>query len=300
MKATVCAAASRYSSLIALINNSRILISSSVDNSILHSIQLDSAFASRCKFLEWFPNRNSLKVSNDSNPSTLRLLVADDDRIQVYDAADAQWSASISGASKNAGKIVNVEFGNTPDEVLVFSDFGVKATLWSLVSRRGVEFRDPKLSTRGHCLRPLTGHLAMLMRETVHDTLIVVAPKTNELIGSFVLATTDAQGIKWSPDGRWISTWDAASAGYAVLLYTADGHLFKTFYGWQSLDRPSLGVRNVEWDPSGRFVAIGSNDNDITLLSSDKVKQLPMLRNFIGAPMLTQCSFHNWLYSSTP
>lgn len=198
-------------------------------------------------------------------------MIADEDTIHVYDTGDAHWHAEIRGASTNTGRITNVEFGHTADEVLVFSDFGVKATIWSLNTSRGVEVRDPKFPSCGHSFRPESGHLAILTRPISRDVVMILAPFTRELVHSFTLATVDAQGLKWSPDGRWLATWDASSAGFAIYVYTADGCLFTRYTGGQNADCVGLGVRSMEWDPSGKYLIAGSHGNEITLLDAKTV-----------------------------
>ena len=213
----------------------------------------------------------TLPSHDDAAFASVRLLLASDDKVHVLDASDPKWHATINHASGDAGRLANVDFGSTSDEILVFSDFGIRVTIWSLLTSRGVEIKDPKFSTRGYSFRPRTGHLAILTRETTKDVVMVLAPGTRELVHSFALGTVDAQGLKWSPDGRWLVTWEVASAGYNVLLYTPDGHLYTTYSGGQDLDHPGLGVRNVEWDPSGRFLAVASYENHVTLLSTTTV-----------------------------
>ena len=164
-----------------------------------------------------------------------------------------------------------MEFGFTKDEVIVFSDFGLKVTIWSLLTNRGVEVRDPKNSSCGHSFRPSSGHLAILVRETMRDVVMVLSPVTRRVENTFSLTTVDAQGLEWSPDGNWLVAWEAASAGCHVLVYTADGYLFKNYFAGQSPDTPGLGVRTVEWSFSGKFLAVTNCDNQVHLLAARSV-----------------------------
>ena len=175
-----------------------------------------------------------------------------------------------------------MEFGQNLDEVLVFSDFGLKLMIWSLITtstNRGVEIHDPKFANGGHSIRPSTGHLAILTRPETHDVIVLLAPRTHELVKSFISQTVDAQGLKWSPDGRWLTTWEAARMGYTVLIYTADGHMFKSYHGGQDGDKIGLGISCVEWDPIGNYLAIGSCDGCVTLLRKSTVSILLRLTN---------------------
>ncbi len=209
--------------------------------------------------------------SQKHNEKANRILLANADTILIFDADDSQWRAEISGAAGNLDKIANVEFGYSPDEVLVFSDFGVKFTIWSLVTNRGVEIRDPKTLLHGYDYRPQTGHLALLTRPTAHDTVMLLNPGSRDLFRTFDPPMVEAQGLKWSPDGRWLTVWDTTSSGYKALIYTADGHLFKTYGGGQDAHNIGLGVKSSSWSPSAEFLAIGDYNERVTLLAKNTV-----------------------------
>ncbi|MCJ1408361.1 hypothetical protein MMC19_002436 [Ptychographa xylographoides] len=273
---TSTASACPHAPIVATIYRSHLLLRSSHDGTVLHSAQLDTHFVAGCTRLRWFHTK--LRAPS-VRLAPLRILLADDDTIHVYDVDDTQWHVVIKGASSSTGRVANVEFGHTQDEVIVFSDFGLKATVWSLLTSRGVEVRDPKLPSGGHCFRPNTGHLAILTRETAKDVVLMLKPGTRELEKSFTLGTVDAQGLEWSPDGRWLVTWEAASAGTAVFIYTADGHLYKTYHGGQDVDTPGLGVRTLEWDCHGRYLAVGDHNDRVTLLSATDFQSRAILHH---------------------
>lgn len=199
------------------------------------------------------------------------MLLANEDTILIFDANDAQWQAEISGAASNLDAIANVSFGYSPDEVLVFSDFRVKVTIWSLITNRGVEIRDPKTTLHGYDYRSNTGHLAILTRSTAHDTVMLLNPGSHDLFNTFDPATVEAQGLRWSPDGQWLAVWDATSSGYKVLIYTADGHLFKTYRGGQDAHNIGLGVKSSKWSPETELLAIGDYNERVTLLGKNTV-----------------------------
>ena len=190
----------------------------------------------------------------------------------MYEVDNHQWKATINGASSSLEKIANVVFGTDEDEVMVFYDFGVKVTMWSLITRRGAEIRDPKPG-RSYDYRPGTGHLAILTRAGAHDTLMLLSPGTHQVFQSAELPTVDAQGVKWSPDGRWLVIWDAASSGYRVAIYTTDGHLFRTYEGGQTSDNIGLGVKSVAWHPNTAFLAVGDYEEHVTLLGQNIVSR---------------------------
>ena len=197
-------------------------------------------------------------------------MLANDEVVRVYEVDNSQWKAVINGAASGLVEIANVVFGSNEDEVLVFSDFGVKVTIWSLINSRGAEIRDPKPG-ESYGYRPTTGHLAILTRESAHDTLMLLPPGAHQASQSIELPTTDAQGVKWSPDGRWLAIWDAASSGFRVLIYMADGHLFRTYEGGQTSENIGLGIKSLAWHPDAAFLVVGDCEDHATLLAKNTV-----------------------------
>ena len=198
-----------------------------------------------------------------------RILLADDDAVRIYDIHDPTWHATIEKAAGAYGRIVEVAFGHTADEVVVLSDFGVKLTIWSLLTSRGVEIRDPKHLAKCYHNRPRKGHLAILTRPATHDILMLLEPRSHELVRSVEMPTIDAHEVTWSSDGNWIAIMDTASSGYKVLIYTADGNLYKTISDCATNIDISLGVKSMQWNPSTGTLAIGDNNDSVTIFSKN-------------------------------
>jgi WD40 repeat protein len=183
------------------------------------------------------------------------------------------------------GKNVHVEFGATEDEVLVWTDFTACVKIWCLRTGRVVEIRDPKFpgkDGKGWGYRPAddTGSrsgrgrvLALLCRASGTDILLLLAPQTYKVLNRVELPTTDAAGLRWSRDGRWLAIWDAASAGYKLCIYTADGHLYRTIIREASEDASEwevegLGIKSLEWVPGHERLAVGGWDRRVRILST--------------------------------
>lgn len=195
--------------------------------------------------------------------------------MHTYDANGAQQHVRISNLAGHSGSLADVQFGSTEDQILIFSDFGLKVTLLTISTRRGIELKAPKQTTPCYGYRPRSGHLALLTRPSLHDVLLYLNPDGSGPVVPMEMPTVDAQGILWSPDGQWLALWDAASAGYKVLILTADGHLYKTYNGGQDADSLSLGAKTLKWSPSGEILAIGDFDNRVILLKSNTVCGCP-------------------------
>jgi WD40 repeat protein len=215
------------------------------------------------------------------------VLIADDTNIQVWDVNDPAWTATIAKAGEEV-KMTSVEFGQNGDEVVAFSDSNLRVSIWNLTSGKCVKIRDPKFTTKGHGWRPRTGHLALLARPAAQDIIMVHAPTSYQIINQNVLPNFDAQGLKWSPDGRWIAVWDAASRGFSLDIYTPDGHLYRNCSRKPEQDVDGLGVKTVEWSSLGDILAVGDFDNKITLLSHLTVGSLCQQASLLP----TLLSFH--------
>ena len=271
--------------LIATLQQSRLIISSSHNREVIRKFPLPQDFIQRCRFLRWYTSNDlTEKATKEQGHGHCeqpgRILLADDDTVRVYDINDPTWLAVIDKAASNLGRIVEIAFGRTLNEVLIFSDCGVKLTIWSLLTSRGVEIRDPKYSVKCYQHRPRTGHLAVLTRPAAQDILMLLQPGSHELVKSVEMPTIDAQEVAWNPDGNWLVVRDAASSGYKVLIYTADGHLYKTISGGRNDVDLSLGVKCMQWSPSARTLAIGDNDGSITIFSMNNASPSTAVKVF--------------------
>lgn len=253
------------------------LVISSYTCTTFRSIALPSGFAARCRFIRWFGHGNkrteAYKQQGNGQIRWLcyRILLADDDSVRVYDTDEPTWSAVLERVASGLGRIADVTFGHNPNDILVFSDFGVKLTLWSLITCRGVEIRDPKNMMHCYSYRARSGHMAVLTRPAAQDVLMLLNPGNHELITSIELPTVDAQEVSWSPDGCWLVVRDAASSGHKVLIYTADGHLFRTYTGTGDDDNIGMGIKRLAWSPLSMHLALGDYNDIVTILSNNTV-----------------------------
>ncbi|KZF24017.1 WD40 repeat-like protein [Xylona heveae TC161] len=265
-KASHHAVPSPDGTLIACISNQSLIIRSTNNSEVHRAITLAPQFATRINLSKWSP----LPDSKTDSPKSYnhRIFLADTATVRLWDTDDENWTAVINNAGGSLGKIANVEFGRDSNEILVFTEFGIKLTVWFLDTGRNVEITDPKFATKGFDHRPSTGHFALLTRPAAHDVVTLHEPGNYSLLKSFLVSTIDAQGLKWSPCGRWIAIWDTPSSGYKVMIYTSEGHLFRTYAGPSGDDSINLGVKSVDWTPCGKYLAIGGYDSKVTMLKS--------------------------------
>jgi hypothetical protein len=116
--------------------------------------------------------------------------------------------------------------------------------------------------------------LALLTRTGGKDVISVHAKDTLDVTRSWWPETIDAQGLCWSSDGRWLVIWESSSQGHRILVYTADGHLFKTWHGPIPTSEEDTdiglgaGIKLFDWSRNGALVAVGDYSRRVTILSA--------------------------------
>ena len=237
---------------------------------------------STAKFLKISEDRTSveeIRAWNDGEVdenSSRHLLCANDDRISAWQLQPFKPLAQIEGVDPS---ILGVDFGSCKKEITVFHAWNTKLTIFSLDTGHSNVIKAPKFSHgHGFGYRPRTGQFAIILKPETADLLTIHETRSYQIINHANIPTVDAQGLKWSPDGKWIAVWEAASAGTKVLIFTADGHHFRTYTGPPDLDDSyDLGVRCIEWSPyveskgASEYLTVGKVDGTVDILRSKTV-----------------------------
>ncbi|KAF2231388.1 WD40 repeat-like protein, partial [Viridothelium virens] len=263
---------------IASLTSSQLHIRSSRSLSLTRSFSLHSSLGAGSR-----PSSRTALLLRWSSTSK-RILVASAESICVYSLLDSKWRAHVSNGSGSMGRIINAEFGSDDDEVLMWTEFGASLTVWDLRTGKSIEIRDPKFHNScdinngeegyGSAYKPERPRnisiFASLSRVGPRDILSIHAAQTYEVISSATLPSIDAKGLKWSPDGRWLTIWEAPSQGMRIWIYTADGHLFRSYTpnNAKDLEVAELGICSLEWSPSGEWLALGGFERRVTLLNT--------------------------------
>ncbi|ROT35868.1 WD40 domain-containing protein [Sodiomyces alkalinus F11] len=224
------------------------------------------------------------------SPTSSRLLVALADQVHVFSALDDGFRATIRLPASGTSKPTLVQFGASDTEVCVCFQFGRTFTVFNLVSSKSVEISNPKFhhassAPRGFAFRPGSRHLALMTRATGKDVVSIHHPVTRDVERSWHPDTIDAQGLVWTPDGRWLVIWESASQGRKVLFYTPDGHLFKVWSGPSGFlaDEKDYdlgaGVKFCQSSPDARRIAIGDHTCNVYILDAGAVTEASRLRH---------------------
>lgn len=214
--------------------------------------------------------------SNTPNDNNRRILCASDTHILIWQLHPLQLHGEIDNLESGA---TNVDFGGDENEVIAFHAWNTKLTVFGLDTGRSQVVKTPKSSHHNsYGYRPRTRQLAILLKPDASDLLTIHEYRSYGLVNRAVLPTVDAQGLKWSHNGKWIAVWDAASMGTKVLVYTADGQLYRTYTGPLDSDPVlDLGVKGIEWSPVGyagvsELLAVGKTDGNVDILKTQTVR----------------------------
>ncbi|XXH05036.1 hypothetical protein Hte_011460 [Hypoxylon texense] len=223
------------------------------------------------------------------SPSSARILVAVTDQIHVFSVRGGDFHGT-ARLPPSLAKSTFVDFGATDREICIWSPFGVKLTLINLSSSKAVEIANPKFyhaasAARGCSFRAAAHHLALLTRTSGKDMISIHSPVTREVERSWYPDTIDAQGLAWTPDGRWLVVWESSAQAPRVLFYTSDGHIFKDWRGplqhaSQDMGLPSgAGVRTVTISPDGRHAVVANVSTWLCILNIPSMTEAMRLRH---------------------
>ena len=179
--------------------------------------------------------------------------------VQVWSLEEPDWTCKIDEGS--AG-LVHAQWSPDGRHVLTTASFNLRITVWSLINKSISYIRFVKNSK--NCLDFTSDGKFLALGECrkCKDYISIFSVDSWQLLKLFEVDTQDMAGLKWSPDGRVICTWDHC-LWYKILIYNMNGNLITTYqaYEW------ALGVKRVSWSPTSQFLAVGSYDQKVRLLN---------------------------------
>jgi hypothetical protein len=224
------------------------------------------------------------------SPSARRVLLSTTELIRVFSVVDERFVGVISNPTSGTPQITYIAFGATDDEICVFSDFGLKLTIFNLVTSTSIDISCPKLfnsinASKGYSYRPQTSNLALLTRGSGKDIVSIHARTSYEVLRSWHPDTIDAPQISWSPDGKWLAVVESASQGHKIVFYTADGHLYRSWRGPMGTSNEGqdvtmgAGVKLIAWNSIGDCLAVADYSSNVTLLSAPWLTETMSLKH---------------------
>lgn len=178
---------------------------------------------------------------------------------QIWSIEHPEWTCKIDEGS--AG-LVACHWSPDSRHVLTMSDFQLRITLWSLISKSVAYIKHPKLLQGGLDFSGDSKFMALAERRDCKDYISVFECSSWQLCKHFPVATDDLVGLKWSPDGQVLCIWESM-LNYKVMIYSLDGRCLASYSAYEQ----ALGIKSVTWSPTSQFLAIGSYDQKVRLLN---------------------------------
>ncbi|KAK3447380.1 hypothetical protein EUGRSUZ_A02922 [Eucalyptus grandis] len=179
--------------------------------------------------------------------------------IQAWSLIQPEWTCKID---EGPAGIAYARWSPDSRHILTTSDFQLRLTVWSLVNTACVHVQWPKHASKGVSFTRDGKFAAICTRHDCKDYINLLSCHNWEIMGVFAVDTLDLADIQWSPDDSAIVIWDSPLE-YKVLVYSPDGRCLFKYQAYES----GLGVKSVSWSPCGQFLAVGSYDQMLRVLS---------------------------------
>ncbi|EPQ60552.1 YVTN repeat-like/Quino protein amine dehydrogenase [Gloeophyllum trabeum ATCC 11539] len=182
--------------------------------------------------------------------------------VNVFKIRDEDWSARIESGAEG---LVKAEWAPDGRTVLCFSAWGLRVTIWSLVSGTATYIQFPVHADRGYAFRADGRYFILAERHKSRETLgLYDTEDSYKLVRHYPLPTASLSSLSVSPTGNHVAVWEGPLE-YKLYILTLAGEILASF----SPDPdPGLGIRSVAWHPGGAFLAVGGWDDKIYMLDS--------------------------------
>ncbi|KIY43351.1 hypothetical protein FISHEDRAFT_67863 [Fistulina hepatica ATCC 64428] len=169
--------------------------------------------------------------------------------VHVFKLQNEEWSH---------GCLVKVEWAPDGRSILCYSEWGLRITIWSLVTGQSVYIQYPLHPDRGRAFRADGRYFVVAERVKSKDMLGVYGvADAFKCVRHFQLPTSSLASLAISPTGNYIAVWEGPLE-YKLPILTLVGTLLKAF-SWDP--DPGYGIRQVKWHPTGLYLAVGGWDD---------------------------------------
>ncbi|TRM66438.1 quinon protein alcohol dehydrogenase-like superfamily [Schizophyllum amplum] len=181
--------------------------------------------------------------------------------VHVYKLRDEEWSARIDAGAEG---LVKAEWAPDGRNILCFSEWNLRVTIWSLVTGTSIYIQYPLHFDKGYAFRRDGRYLALVERLKSRDTLgLYDASNAFKLVRHFPLPTSSLSLMALSPRGTHIAICEGPLEYKLYIVSVATGAVLATFV--PDLD-PGFGIRHIKWHPDGAFLLVGGWDDRIHVL----------------------------------
>ncbi|KAF8898871.1 WD repeat-containing protein 8 [Infundibulicybe gibba] len=182
--------------------------------------------------------------------------------VHLLKLRDEEWTGRIDAGAEGLTK---AEWAPDGRHILCFSEWGLRVTVWSLLTRTSIYIQFPVHPDRGYAFRADGRYFVLAERHKSKDTLgLYDTGDQYKLVRHFPLPTGSLSSLAISPTGNYIAIWEGP-VEYKLYIVSLAGDIQTSF---SPEPDPGFGIRSVAWHPSGLFLAVGGWDDKIHILSA--------------------------------
>ncbi|KZW00243.1 YVTN repeat-like/Quino protein amine dehydrogenase [Exidia glandulosa HHB12029] len=216
--------------------------------------------------------------------------------VNVYKLRDEEWTARIEAGVEG---LVKAEWAPDGRSILCFSEWGLRVTIWSLVTGTATYIQFPKYPDKGWAFRADGRYFVLAERHKSKDTLGVYdAADGYKVIRHYSVPTSSMASFVLSPKGSELAVWEGPLE-YKLCIMSLAGDHIATFT--PTVD-PGLGIRAVSWHRSGSFLVVGGYDEKVHVLNNITWKSVATLEFSHRIPANSNANVwrepSNWLEST--
>ena len=205
-----------------------------------------------------FPDQvNHMEFSPDSKH--ILVVMSKKNMLEARSVAEEDWLCKIED---NLAGIVFARWTPASRHIITFSDFQLKASIYSLADKNVYYIKNPKYPDKGLTFSNDGKFMALAERRDAKDYIGIYYCGSWKLLNHFQTDTYDLSDIMWSSDNNVIIAWETLLE-YKMLIYCPATGILAKFQPYQS----ALGIKTVSFNKSAEFLSIGSFDEKIRILN---------------------------------
>ena len=203
-----------------------------------------------------FPNTIS-KFLWSPDSSLLLMAFYKTGQCEVRSISEPKWTCTITESQSG---IINCLW--TPDsrKIILFNDFNVRMSIWSLVDKSTVYINSPKFNDKCILFSENGNFMALAERQNGKDFIGIYFIDDFSLVSHFQVATFDLNDLLWTKDATNLIVIDTPLE-VKFLIYSPTGNLIMTcepyLYG--------LGIEIAKLSYNSHTLGLGFNDGIIRL-----------------------------------
>ncbi|KAF8328154.1 YVTN repeat-like/Quino protein amine dehydrogenase [Cantharellus anzutake] len=180
--------------------------------------------------------------------------------VNVFSLLDEAWTARIQGGVEG---IVKAEWAPEGRNIVCFSDWTLRVTIWSLSTGKATYIQYPKYGGKCFAFVPGSNLFILAERHKSKDSIGIYDTSSGyQLLRHFPVLTQSLSSLCVSTN-EYIAI-SENTLEFKVYIYNFAGILLGTFL---PEEEAGMGVRHMSWHPSGTVLAVSGWSDKIYLLN---------------------------------